>query len=58
MSSDAGKSSVVAVFCRNEDSQSVQEMLAVEDFQAISVPESEGLPSDRILKLEGRKIRD
>ncbi|MEE3278034.1 MAG: V-type ATPase 116kDa subunit family protein, partial [Candidatus Thermoplasmatota archaeon] len=55
MSSDAGKSSVVAVFCRNEDSQSVQEMLAVEDFQAISVPESEGLPSDRILKLEGRK---
>jgi len=55
MSSDAGKSSVVAVFCRNEDSQSVQEMLAAEDFQAISVPESEGLPSDRILKLEGRR---
>ncbi|GIT75303.1 MAG: hypothetical protein Ct9H300mP30_3650 [Methanobacteriota archaeon] len=44
MSSDAGKSSVVAVFCRNEDSQSVQEMLAAEDFQAISVPESEGCP--------------
>ena len=55
MSSDAGKSSVVAVFCRNENSQSVQEMLAAEDFQAISVPESEGLPSDRILKLEGRR---
>ena len=57
MSSDAGKSSVVAVFCRNEDSQSVQEMLVAEDFQAISVPESEGLPSDRILKLEERKSK-
>ena len=55
MSSDAGKSSVVAVFCRNEDSQSIQGMLAAEDFQAISVPESGGLPSDRILKLEERK---
>ena len=57
MSSDAGKSSVVAVFCRNEDSQSVQEMRVAEDFQAISVPESEGLPSDRILKLEERKSK-
>ena len=28
MSSDAGKSSVVAVFCRNEDAQTGQEMLA------------------------------
>ncbi|MBR84951.1 MAG: hypothetical protein CMA85_03300 [Euryarchaeota archaeon] len=55
MSSDVDKSSVVAVFCRNEDAQSVQEMLAAEDFQAISVPESEGLPSDRILKLQDRK---
>ena len=55
MSSEVGKSSVVAVFCRNTDAPSVHEMLANEDFQAISVPDSEGLPSDRILQLQQRK---
>ncbi|SUZ99043.1 uncharacterized protein METZ01_LOCUS51897 [marine metagenome] len=54
MSSEVGKSSVVAVFCRNTDAPSVHEMLANEDFQAISVPDSEGLPSDRILQLQQR----
>jgi len=55
MSSEVGKSSVVAVFCRNTEASSVHEMLANEDFQAISVPDSEGLPSDRILQLQQRK---
>ena len=55
MSSEVGKSSVVAVFCRNTDAPSVHEMLTNEDFQAISVPDSEGLPSDRILQLQQRK---
>lgn len=55
MSSEVGKSSVVAVFSRNTDAPSVHEMLANEDFQAISVPDSEGLPSDRILQLQQRK---
>lgn len=55
MSSEVGKSSVVAVFCRNTDAPSVHEMLSNEDFQAISVPDSEGLPSDRILQLQQRK---
>ena len=55
MSSEVGKSSVVAVFCRNTDAPSVHEMLSNEDFQAISIPDSEGLPSDRILQLQQRK---
>jgi len=56
MSSEVGKSSVVAVFCRNTDAPSVHEMLTNEDFQAISIPDSEGLPSDRILQLQQRKV--
>jgi len=55
MSSEVGKNDVVAVFCRNDDSQKVQDILVNNDFQAIVVPESVGLPSERIAVLNSRK---
>ena len=56
MSSEVGKNDVVAVFCRNDDSQRVHDILVNNDFQAIVVPESVGLPSERIAVLNSRKI--
>jgi len=55
MSSEVSKKAVVAVFCRNEQADSIQKMLSEHDFQAISIPESNGLPSDRISELNERK---
>ncbi len=55
MTSEVGKKDVVAVFCRNEAGAKVHETLAGLDFQAITIPESSGLPSDRIVELQGRK---
>ena len=55
MSSEVAKKGVVAVFCRNEQADSVQKMLSEHDFLAISIPESEGLPSERIAELNQRK---
>ena len=55
MSSEVSKKSVVAVFCRNEQADSIQKMLSEHDFQAISIPESDGLPSNRISELNERK---
>ena len=55
MSSEVAKKGVVAVFCRNEQADSVQKMLSEQDFQAIAIPESDGLPSDRIAELNERK---
>jgi len=55
MSSEIAKNGVVAVFCRNEEADAIQKMLSEHDFQAISIPESNGLPSERISELNERK---
>ncbi|MBS65751.1 MAG: hypothetical protein CMA93_05460, partial [Euryarchaeota archaeon] len=55
MSSEIAKNRVVAVFCRNEEADAIQKMLSEHDFQAISIPESNGLPSERISELNERK---
>ena len=55
MTSEVGKEDVVAVFCRNEAGAKVHETLTGLDFQVVTIPESSGLPSDRIAELRGRK---
>ena len=55
MSSEVAKKGVVAVFCRSKQAESVQKMLSEQDFQAIAIPESDGLPSSRIAELNERK---
>jgi len=54
MSSEVSKKDVVAVFCRNDDANMVQDVLSGHDFQAIAIPESEGMPSERIAALNSR----
>ena len=53
--SEIGKQGVVAVFCRNEDADEVHALLGQHEFQPISIPEGEGLPSVMIDSLAERK---
>jgi V/A-type H+-transporting ATPase subunit I len=48
VSSETGKTGVIAAFARNADSKAVQSILEESDFQPIQIPEGEGLPSAAI----------
>jgi len=52
---EIGKQGVVAVFCRNEDSDEVHATLTSHEFQQLAIPEGEGLPSELIQELSGKK---